>query len=67
MFIRLDRKGRLVLPLEIRYALGLKKQDELQLDFVQNGSSVTAFLSRQTNSKSRLISKNIKEVEKNEK
>lgn len=66
MFIRLDKKGRLVLPLEIRDALGLKKQDELQLDFVQNSSSVTAVLSRPGNSKSRLVSKNIKEVEKNE-
>ena len=67
MFIRLDKKGRLVLPVEIRDALGLKKQDELQLDFVQNGYSVTAVLSKPGNSKSRLVSKNIKEVEKNEK
>ena len=66
MFIRLDKKGRLVLPVEIRDALGLKKQDELQLDFVQNGYSVTAVLSKPGKSKSRLVSKNTREVEKNE-
>ncbi len=62
MFIRLDKKGRLVLPVEIRDALGLKKGEELQLLFESKGTSVSAIFSRPGKASSRSISKNMKEV-----
>ena len=62
MFIRLDKKGRLVLPVEIRDALGLEKGEELQLLFESKGTSVSATLSRPGRASSRSISKNTKEV-----
>jgi len=67
-FIRLDNKARLVLPLEIRDALGIRKNEKILLSFSDaKGKKITVDLAKAPeNVESRAFSRNGSYVKTNE-